>query len=51
MRVCVECKNYTLEKVHCNNITVSAHPMQFNPNDRYGNYRRSAKQFEKNIVN
>ncbi len=43
MRFCRSCDSYTLFEVHCGERTVSAHPMRFNPNDPYGDYRRRAK--------
>ncbi|MGB9634933.1 MAG: nucleolar RNA-binding Nop10p family protein [Candidatus Micrarchaeia archaeon] len=41
---CRVCGNYTLEEVHCNERTASAHPARFSPLDRYAKYRR--KVFE-----
>jgi H/ACA ribonucleoprotein complex subunit 3 len=43
MRFCHGCQSYTLEELHCGNPTVSAHPAGFNPNDKYGDYRRRIK--------
>lgn len=43
MRFCNSCKNYTLSESHCSQMSVSAHPIKYNPNDKYGDYRRKAK--------
>lgn len=43
MRFCNLCQTYTLSELHCETQTISAHPMRFNPNDWYGEYRRRAK--------
>jgi len=43
MMVCGVCNKYTLEREHCNKMTVSAHPPHFNPNDPYGKYRRKQR--------
>lgn len=41
---CLECGIYTMLNEHCGRPAVSAHPPIFNPNDRYGKYRRMAKK-------
>ncbi len=43
MRFCSVCKRYTLEKFHCNRISISAHPMPFKSLDPYGDYRRAVQ--------
>ncbi len=43
MKFCAVCNEYTLEKVHCERMTISAHPAPFNPNDPLGDYRRKHK--------
>lgn len=43
MRLCSVCRSYTLSESHCGKQTASAHPAGFNPNDRYGHYRRLAR--------
>ncbi|MBI5046443.1 ribosome biogenesis protein [Candidatus Micrarchaeota archaeon] len=43
MRFCNLCQTYTLTDSHCGNNTLSAHPMKFNPNDWYGDFRRKVK--------
>jgi rRNA maturation protein Nop10 len=43
MRFCNVCQSYTLSEFHCENQTISAHPVKFNPNDPYGEYRRRSK--------
>jgi H/ACA ribonucleoprotein complex subunit 3 len=42
---CVECKKYTLEKScpNCNNNCISPKPAKFSIEDKYGHYRRIAK--------
>jgi H/ACA ribonucleoprotein complex subunit 3 len=40
LRSCPVCNSYTLKREHCEVKTDSAHPKKFNPNDRYGDYRR-----------
>jgi H/ACA ribonucleoprotein complex subunit 3 len=40
LRLCPLCSTYTLEKEHCAGKTENAHPKKFNPNDKYGDYRR-----------
>jgi len=46
IRLCGVCREYTLEKVHCSRMTITAHPAPFNPNDPYGKYRREIKGVE-----
>lgn len=43
MRKCQICNIYTLKELHCNLLTASAHPVFFNPNEKYANQRRKAK--------
>ncbi len=43
MRLCTVCGEYTLKASHCGRESVSAHPAAFNPNDRFGEYRRKMK--------
>ncbi|MBI5051433.1 ribosome biogenesis protein [Candidatus Micrarchaeota archaeon] len=43
MRLCSVCTNYTMEKIHCGRIAISAHPAPFKSNDPYGFYRRKSK--------
>jgi rRNA maturation protein Nop10 len=43
MKLCTVCSNYTIEKVHCKQATIAAHPAPFNPNDPFGEQRRRAK--------
>lgn len=40
---CTKCGAYTLNDAHCGLPAASAHPPIFNPNDKYGKYRRMAK--------
>ncbi|MFA5331408.1 MAG: RNA-protein complex protein Nop10 [Methanoregula sp.] len=46
IRRCSADNTYTLSQTcqKCGNATVSAHPARFSPEDRYGRYRRTAKQ-------
>lgn len=43
MRKCPKCGEYTLESKHCVE-TVSAYPPKYSPEDKYGEYRRKAKE-------
>ena len=43
LRKCEVCGNYTLGDAHCGKPAVSAHPARYDPNDRYGDYRRKWK--------
>ncbi|MBU0527146.1 MAG: nucleolar RNA-binding Nop10p family protein [Candidatus Micrarchaeota archaeon] len=43
MRICTVCESYTLSLSHCQEKTSSAHPLRYNPNDKYAKYRRMAK--------
>lgn len=43
LRKCPVCGSYTLAMAHCGSGTVSAHPPRYDPNDRYGDYRRKWK--------
>jgi len=45
MRFCVVCKKYTLERIHCERNSLSAHPAPFKPEDVYGDFRRVMKGF------
>jgi H/ACA ribonucleoprotein complex subunit 3 len=42
LRVCPGCGRYTfrMKCPECNGGTRTPHPARFNPNDRYGKYRR-----------
>jgi len=42
LRVCSDCDRYTFRAKcpECNGPTRTPHPARFNPNDRYGKYRR-----------
>jgi len=46
MRVCPECREYTLRDVckKCEVNSVSVEPARFSPEDRYGEYRRRLKK-------
>ena len=46
---CKTCGNYTLKEVCCNKKTERVRPMKYSPEDKYGRYRRLAK--EKNVEN
>ncbi|MFA6530357.1 MAG: nucleolar RNA-binding Nop10p family protein [Candidatus Micrarchaeia archaeon] len=46
MKLCTVCREYTLERKHCERSTISAHPPPFNPNDPYGDYRRKHKGYQ-----
>jgi len=40
---CRVCKSFTMAQTHCKAQTVSGHPLAYDPNDRYGDYRRKWK--------
>ncbi|MBI5223338.1 ribosome biogenesis protein [Candidatus Micrarchaeota archaeon] len=40
IRFCKICKKYTLLEIHCDQMSVSAHPPKYNPNDRFAEIRR-----------
>lgn len=50
MRVCKNCKTYTLKEIcpKCSEKTANPHPPSFSPQDKYGKYRRIA---EKRFIN
>lgn len=42
---CVECDSYTLsEKCKCGGKALSPNPPKYNPEDKYGKYRREVKK-------
>ncbi len=43
MRKCIVCGDYTLSETHCNTQSESAHPKKYDPNDKFGDYRRTRK--------
>lgn len=45
---CNNCKTYTLKTVcpNCSNPTISPKPAKYSPEDKYGIYRRKAKQHD-----
>jgi H/ACA ribonucleoprotein complex subunit 3 len=43
MRKCPECGAYTMAERHCA-ATVSVYPPKYSPADKYGEYRRKAKE-------
>ena len=43
MRKCVDCGSYTLSVTHCKKPSESAHPKKYDPNDKFGDYRRIRK--------
>jgi rRNA maturation protein Nop10 len=43
LRKCAVCGNYTIHGAHCGKPSVSGHPAAYDPNDRYGDYRRKWK--------
>ena len=40
---CVVCNSYTLNKIHCDKKTITIKPEKYSPEDKYGAYRRMAK--------
>ncbi len=40
---CIVCKEYTLKKIHCDKDTISIKPVKYSVEDKYGKYRRIAK--------
>ncbi len=44
LRKCASCDAYSLSGVHCSVPTRTPHPPKFSAEDRYGKYRRMAKE-------
>ena len=44
--ICPKCKSYTMKDKcpKCNMETISPKPAKFSPDDKYGDYRRKAKE-------
>ncbi len=43
LKKCLKCGEYTLAETHCGS-TVSAYPPKYSSEDKYGEYRRKAKE-------
>lgn len=42
---CTKCENYTINQIcSCGGKAVTVKPPKFSPEDKYGNYRREAKE-------
>ncbi|MBI4141726.1 ribosome biogenesis protein [Candidatus Woesearchaeota archaeon] len=47
---CHKCKKFTMNKVcSCNSVTMTVRPAKYSPLDKYGVYRRKAKESELKI--
>lgn len=46
---CQVCNSYTLKKIHCNQKTITTKPAKYDPEDKYGKYRRKFKLENKTI--
>ncbi|TRZ55059.1 RNA-protein complex protein Nop10 [archaeon] len=46
IRKCEKCRIYTLKEVcrKCGSAAASPHPLRFSPEDKWGEWRRKAKQ-------
>jgi len=47
LRTCPVCNAYTMAEQHCGSAAVSAYPPKYSPADKYGAYRRKAKEESK----
>ncbi|HLC39915.1 MAG TPA: RNA-protein complex protein Nop10 [archaeon] len=45
LRICRNCGNYSFKNIcpKCGNVTSNPHPPSFSPIDKYGKYRRAAR--------
>jgi len=41
---CGHCHNYTMKEQCCGSATVQLRPPKYSPEDKYGDYRRKAKE-------
>ena len=41
---CIKCGRYTMKEVCCKQKTINPKPAKFNVEDKYGDYRRKAKE-------
>ncbi|MDO8642127.1 MAG: nucleolar RNA-binding Nop10p family protein [Candidatus Woesearchaeota archaeon] len=41
---CVSCQGYTMKETCCASATVIPRPPKYSPEDKYGGYRRQAKE-------
>lgn len=46
IKKCIVCGVYTLNEMHCGKKTASVGALKFSPQDKYGKYRRKAKEIE-----
>ena len=45
---CTECNKYTMKEVcSCGQKTIDSRPPKYSPEDKYGKYRREAKEQER----
>lgn len=42
--LCQVCDRYTMQKTHCDKITVSIKPPKYSPDDKYSELKRSLKK-------
>lgn len=41
---CGQCNNYTMKEACCGSATLIPRPPKYSPEDKYGEYRRKAKE-------
>lgn len=41
---CTKCGRYTMKEICCKQKTINPKPAKFNVEDKYGSYRRKAKE-------
>jgi len=44
LKKCQKCNEYTMKDAHCDEKTINPSPPRYSPEDRYGKYRRMAKE-------
>ncbi len=49
--ICTKCKEYTLQKSHCQTPTTSPKPAKFSLTDKWGSLRRKYKDVMENKTN
>ncbi|MFH0817543.1 MAG: nucleolar RNA-binding Nop10p family protein [Candidatus Micrarchaeota archaeon] len=47
IKKCAICGSYTMMEKHCEQVTKTAHPPKYSPEDKYAKYRRIERGIEK----